>query len=35
VAIGAVARHLAESTFWILSKNEPYREVARVSPRQG
>jgi len=35
VAIGAVARHLAESTFWILSKNEPYGEVARVSPRQG
>jgi transposase len=35
VAIGAVARHLAESAFWILSKNEAYREVARVSPRQG
>src|SRR5439155_96372 len=25
-AIGAVARHLAEATFWILSKHEPYRE---------
>src|SRR5499425_3504085 len=25
-AIGAVARHLAEATFWILSKQEPYRE---------
>lgn len=25
-AIGAVARHLAESTYWILTKNEPYRE---------
>ena len=35
VAIGAVARHLAESTFWILSKNEPYRESSKVSPRQG
>ena len=35
VAIGAVARHLAESTFWILSKNEPYREPSRFSPRQG
>jgi transposase len=30
VAIGAVARHLAESTFWILTKSEPYREVSRV-----
>jgi transposase len=35
VAIGAVARHLAESAFWILSKNEPYREPSRFSPRQG
>jgi len=26
VAVGAVARHLAEATFWILSKQEPYRE---------
>ena len=25
-AIGALARHLAEATFWILSKQEPYRE---------
>src|SRR5207245_1187462 len=25
-AIGAVARHLAEATFWILRKHEPYRE---------
>jgi transposase len=25
-AIGAVARHLAEATFWILTKHEPYRE---------
>jgi transposase len=25
-AIGAVARHLAEATFWILSKQGPYRE---------
>jgi transposase len=25
-AIGAVTRHLAEATFWILSKHEPYRE---------
>jgi transposase len=34
VAIGAVARHLAESAFWVLSKNEPYRETSQVSPRQ-
>jgi len=25
-AIGAVARHLAEATYWILKKEEPYRE---------
>jgi transposase len=25
-AIGAVARHLAEATYWLLSKQEPYRE---------
>jgi transposase len=25
-AIGAVARHLAEATYWILKKGEPYRE---------
>jgi len=35
VAIGAVARHLAESAYWVLNKNEPYREPAKVSPRQG
>ena len=25
-AIGAVARHLAEATYWVLTKREPYRE---------
>lgn len=25
-AVGAVARHLAEATYWMLTKNEPYRE---------
>jgi transposase len=25
-AIGAVGRHLAEATYWILSKRDPYRE---------
>ena len=33
-AVGAVARHLAEATYWILSKNEGYRErgLSEVSP---
>ncbi len=35
VAIGAVARHLAESAFWVPTKSQPYREPAKVSPRQG
>jgi transposase len=35
IAIGAVARHLAESAFWVLSKNVVYREPKQVSPRQG
>ena len=30
-AIGAVGRHLAEATFWMLTKGEPYREP-RSSP---
>jgi hypothetical protein len=25
-AIGAVARNIAESAFWVLKKKEPYRE---------
>ena len=29
VAVGAVARHLAEAAFWILNKKEPYREPTR------
>ena len=32
-AIGAVARHLAEASFCILTKQEPYREP--VSPTRG
>jgi hypothetical protein len=28
-AIGAVARHLAEATFWLLRKQEVYREPRR------
>ena len=36
-AIGAVARHLAEATFWVLSKKEPYREPnsSAVSSKRG
>ncbi len=30
-AIGAVARHLAEATYWLLTKREPYREPTRKS----
>ena len=28
-AIGAVARHLAEATYWVLKKGEEYREPQR------
>jgi transposase len=35
VAVGAVARHLAEAAFWVLAKAEPYRDPMKVSPRQG
>jgi transposase len=32
VAVGAVARYLAEATYWVLKKGEPYREpVGRKS----
>jgi hypothetical protein len=30
-AIGAVARSLAEATYWMLSKGEAYREPSRVT----
>ena len=34
-AIGAVARHLAEATYWILKKMEPYKDPAlkHITPR--
>jgi transposase len=44
IAVGAVARHLAESTYWVLKKRESYhppelrqgsKNKALVSPRQG
>lgn len=35
VAVGAVARHLAEATFWVLTKAEPYRDPMKVSQKQG
>ena len=34
VAVGAVARHLAEAAYWMLRKNEPYREPTSDLPRQ-
>ncbi len=38
IAIGAVARHLSEAAFWVLTRQEPYREPAdrkKVLPKQG
>lgn len=32
-AVVAVGRHLAEATYWVLKKNEPYKEP--VSSKQG
>ena len=32
VAVGALARYLAEATFWVLKKGEPYREPVRRPP---
>ena len=32
VAVGAVARYLAEATYWILKKDEPYREPLSRQP---
>ena len=36
VAVGAVARHLGESAFWILKRQQPYRPpaVRQASPKQ-
>jgi transposase len=36
VAVGAVARHLAEAAFWILTRQQPYRPPAirQASPKQ-
>lgn len=31
-AIGALARHLAEASFWVLSRNEDYREPTPQTP---
>jgi transposase len=33
-AVGAVARHLAEATFWVLTKQQPYREPASSTGEQ-
>ena len=32
VAVGAVARYLAEATYWILKKDVPYRELISRQP---
>ena len=32
VAVGTVARHLAEATYWVLKKGEPYREPKSKQP---
>ena len=32
-AVGAIARHLAEATYWMLKKGEAYREP-RKEPRK-
>ncbi len=36
IAVGAVARHLAESAFWILKRQQPYRPPAirQATPKQ-
>ena len=34
VAVGAVARHLAEAAYWVLKKHESYREPSSDLPRQ-
>lgn len=31
-AVVAVARHLAEASYWILKKNEPYKEPGKPNP---
>ena len=32
VAVGAIARHLAEASYWVLKKGEPYREPSSKQP---
>jgi transposase len=35
VAVGAVARHLSEAAFWMLRKQEPYKDPARKVVTRG
>jgi len=35
VAVGAVARHLSEAAFWMLRKQEPYKDPARQAVTLG
>lgn len=34
VAVGAVARHLAEAAYWMLKRKQPYKETGEDLPRQ-
>jgi transposase len=34
VAVGATARYLAEATYWVLKKSEPYREPPHWDPAE-
>ena len=34
-AIGAVGRHLAEATYWILKQDKPYRDPALKARKAG
>lgn len=34
VAVGAIARHLAEAAYWMLKRSQPYREPAAHLPKQ-
>lgn len=34
VAVGAVARHLAEAAYWMLKRKQPYKESGEDLPRQ-
>ena len=35
IAVGAVARHLSEAAYWMLRKQEPYKDPARKVVTRG